>query len=70
MTIRVSVPEMHCAGCVRTISAALSAVPGVESVSADLAARTVAVEWSGPGAGLPTIIASLDDAGFDAAATG
>lgn len=38
-------PEMHCAGCIRTLEADLSALEGVDHVRANLSQRRVSVTW-------------------------
>ncbi len=42
------VPNIGCDGCVRAIQNALKAMPGMTSVQADLATKTVTVTWSEP----------------------
>ncbi|HXH72599.1 MAG TPA: heavy metal translocating P-type ATPase, partial [Mariprofundaceae bacterium] len=44
MMIRLSIDGMHCAGCVSSVEKALSAVPGVEKVSVNLAERSAIIE--------------------------
>lgn len=41
----VSVPNISCGHCVATIQREVSEVPGVRSVQADEASRTVTVSW-------------------------
>lgn len=42
------VPNIGCAGCVRTIQTEVADVPGVTNVVADLDTKTVVVEWTEP----------------------
>jgi copper chaperone CopZ len=42
------VPNIGCAGCVRTIQNEVADVPGVTNVVADLGTKTVVVEWQSP----------------------
>lgn len=58
-----SVPEVSCEHCVRAITSEVSTVPGVESVSVDLDAKTVTVN----GGAEAEIVAAIDEAGYDVA---
>ena len=58
-----SVPEMSCDHCVAAITGAVSPIDGVESVTIDLQAKTVAVV----GGDREAIVAAIDDAGYDVA---
>jgi len=42
------VPNIGCDGCIRTIQNELREIPGVTSVQADLATKTVTVAWDEP----------------------
>ncbi|MCS6849340.1 MAG: heavy-metal-associated domain-containing protein [Anaerolineae bacterium] len=42
------IPNIGCDGCIRTIQNELRDVPGVISVQADLATKTVTVAWNDP----------------------
>lgn len=42
------VPNIGCAGCVRTIQNEVAEIAGVRNVVADLATKTVVVEWQDP----------------------
>jgi len=48
-TLRLPVAGLHCAGCVRKTERALTAVPGVEAASVNLATGIAEVRGSGPG---------------------
>ena len=41
----VSVPNISCGHCVKTIEREVAELPGVETISADAAGRTVTVGW-------------------------
>lgn len=58
-------PEIECDGCAASIRKAVGAVPGVESVSVDVASKIVQVTTDG--AVIPeTIAEAMDNAGFTA----
>jgi Cu2+-exporting ATPase len=60
----LSVPDMHCASCIRRVETALRAVPGVEQARVNLSTRRVSVRWRGEHA--PPLLETLDAAGFPA----
>ena len=62
----LSVPGMHCAACIGAVEAALSAVPGVERVRANLSLRRVTVDWTREGRAAPDLLGTLSAIGFDA----
>ena len=62
----LSVPGMHCAACIGAVEAALSAVPGVERVRANLSLRRVTVDWTRGGRAAPDLLGALPAIGFDA----
>src|SRR5215469_16980457 len=43
----LSVPAMHCGGCIQTIERALGALADVEQARVNLSARRVAIRWRG-----------------------
>lgn len=53
----LSVPDVHCAACIRTIETGLMQVAGVEHVRVNLSTRRVAVKWRGEQA--PDLLAAL-----------
>lgn len=63
----LSVPEVSCEHCVRTIDKALSPLPGVESVKTDLASKTVHLRYDPAQTPLATIETVLDDEGYPVA---
>jgi copper chaperone len=60
----LSVPEISCEHCVKTINGALGALPGVESVNTNLDSKTVALRYDPAQVSMNTIEATLDDAGY------
>jgi len=59
-----SVPSIHCGACVARIERVLGGVPGVERARVNLSTRRVTVAWRGDEP--PPLVATLNDAGFDA----
>ncbi len=60
----LSVPGIHCAGCIATIEKALGALPGVERARVNLSTRRVAVRWRGETP--PPLLARLEALGYPA----
>jgi Cu2+-exporting ATPase len=60
----LSVPEMHCGGCLHKIEAALGKLDGVSEARANLSARRVSVLWRGDAP--PPMISALDRIGYAA----
>lgn len=60
----LSIPEIHCGGCVARIEAALSSLEGVETARVNLSTRRAAVTWHGSGP--PALGPALDALGFEA----
>lgn len=63
----LSVPEISCEHCVKTINGALGALPGIESVNTDLDSRTVHLRYVPVQVSMDTIEATLDAAGYTVA---
>ena len=61
----LSVPGIHCGGCIRTIEKALGGLTGVESARANLSTKRVTVRWQANG-GPPAFVETLKQAGFEA----
>lgn len=59
----LSVNGMSCAGCVRSVEAALKNVPGVQIASVNFAGQTAAITGETPASSL---IRAVNDAGYDA----
>ena len=60
----LSVPGIHCGGCVAKIERALSALDGVESARVNLSNKRAAITWYAPEP--PPFGAALDALGFEA----
>ncbi len=58
----LSVPQVHCAGCIRTVERGLLALPGVETARVNLSTRRASVTWRGEGA--PPLLTTLAELGF------
>jgi copper chaperone len=63
----VAVRGMHCGGCERTVTRAVSALPGVERADADFVAEEVAVRFDPGRVDVEAIRAAVRDAGFSPA---
>ena len=64
MTTVYTVDGMTCQHCVNAVTTEVSAVPGVEAVEVDLAAKTVTVTGGDDAA----VRAAIDEAGYEVAA--
>jgi copper chaperone CopZ len=62
-----SVPGISCDHCKHAIEGEVGAVAGVESVSVDVAARTVTVVGEAPD---EAVRAAIDEAGYEVAGAG
>jgi Cu2+-exporting ATPase len=60
----LSVPAIHCGGCIQKIERALGGLPGVERARVNLSTRRVSVRWRGDDP--PPLIATLQAIGYDA----
>jgi len=58
---RIKVPGIHCAGCIRTVEAALSQVAGVEKARVDYPRKEVHVLGE---ASLGDLLAALERVGY------
>ena len=63
----LSVPDVSCEHCVKTINGALGALPGVETVDTDIPSRTVRLRYDPAQVSPEQIEATLDDAGYTVA---
>ena len=59
-----SVPGIHCAHCDAAVRRELEGLRGVATVAVDLAAKRVTV--TGTGLDPETLLAAIDEAGYDA----
>jgi Cu2+-exporting ATPase len=60
----LSVPTIHCGGCIQRIESGLRALPRVETARVNLSARRVTVRWHGEAP--PPLIVTLEDIGYPA----
>jgi Cu2+-exporting ATPase len=60
----LSVPDIHCGGCLRKIETALGKLAGVRQARANLSTKRVTVLWSGDSP--PPLLATLNDLGYQA----
>lgn len=63
----LSVPDVSCEHCVKTINGALGAVPGVTEVSTDIPSKTVHLAFDSDQVSMARIEEVLDDAGYSIA---
>ena len=66
----VSVPDISCAHCARTIESELHELPGVRAVRADVATKRVAIEWEEAQTPWREIRARLEEIGYPARGSG
>jgi Cu2+-exporting ATPase len=60
----LSVPGIHCGGCIHRIEAALSVLPGVESARVNLSSKRAAIRWTSDRP--PPLIETLQNIGYEA----
>src|SRR5262249_42151195 len=60
----ISVPTIHCGGCIQKIERALGSLPGVELARVNFSSKRVTVRWRGESP--PPLIAALNAAGYEA----
>jgi Cu2+-exporting ATPase len=63
--VDISVPGIHCGGCVQRIESALGPLAGVEHVRVNLSTKRVCVRWP-ENATPPAVLQTLKGLGFDA----
>ena len=63
----LSVPDVSCQHCVKTINGALGLLPGVEAVSTDIPTKTVHLRYNPDQLTMEKIETTLDDAGYTVA---
>lgn len=61
----LSVPDIHCGGCIQKIEKALAALPGVENARVNLSTKRVCIRWRGAVAP-PPMVETLAKIGYDA----
>jgi copper chaperone len=62
--ITLSVPDVSCEHCVKTINASLGALAGVEKVQTDIPTKTVHLRYHPDQVSMQLIETTLDDAGY------
>src|SRR5687767_15112190 len=60
----ISVPAIHCGGCVNRIERGLAKLDGVQNVRVNLSSKRLALRWSDRGTP-PDAIGALKQLGFD-----
>ena len=65
--VTLSVPDVSCEHCVKTINTALGELPGVESVETDIPTKLVRLRYNPALTSMETVEATLDDAGYTVA---
>lgn len=65
--ITLSVPDVSCEHCVKTVSGALNQQPSVQDVNVDLESKTVTFAYDPAQVSLDALEAVLDDAGYTVA---
>jgi len=66
-TVVIKVGGMSCQGCVKSVTGALTAVPGVASAEVSLEEGEARVAFDPATATVAQLRQAVDDAGFDAA---
>jgi copper chaperone len=64
-TMTISVPEIHCDHCKRSIEGALAPLTGVTSARVDIDARTVTVEVDETVTDRARLVAAIQEQGYD-----
>lgn len=60
----LSVPDVSCEHCVKTVNSALGALPGVEAVNTDIPTKSVHFRYDPNQVSMQRIEDVLDDAGY------
>ncbi len=60
----LSVPDISCEHCVKTINGALGALPGIETVNTDIPTKSVQLRYDPAQVSMEQIEETLDDAGY------
>jgi copper chaperone len=63
----LSVPDISCEHCVKTINGALGTLAGVEAVVTDIPSKTVSLRYDPAQVSLDQIEATLDEEGYPVA---
>lgn len=62
--ITLSVPDVSCDHCVKTVNGALGTLPGVEAVSTDIPTKSVHLRYAPGQLSMEQIEATLEDVGY------
>ncbi len=65
--VMLSVPDVSCEHCVKTVNGALGSLPGVQAVSTDIPTKTVHLRYDPQQVTLEKVETTLDDAGYTVA---
>ena len=63
--IKLTVEGMSCQHCVKAVTNAVSALPGIGNVAVDLTAKTVSVDYDPAQSTLEAIKTEIEDQGYD-----
>ena len=63
-----AVGGMHCGGCVKSVTGAISRLPGVRTVDVSLEKNAATVDYDGAATNPAAIVAAIEAAGFEATA--
>jgi copper chaperone len=63
-----AVEGMHCGGCVKSVTGAVSQLAGVRKVDVSLEKKAAVVEYDGSALAPAAIVAAIEGAGFEARA--
>lgn len=66
-TVQLSVPDMHCAGCMGKVERCLNALGDVSSARVNLSTKRVRINWKNNALSADSLIDQLADNGFSAA---
>lgn len=64
-TETISVPEIHCDHCRTSIEGALQPLAGVQQATVDIAQRTVTVAYDDGAVDRGTLVAAIEDQGYE-----
>jgi copper ion binding protein len=62
--VTLSVPDVSCEHCVKTVDTALTSLPGVSTATTDLASKQVTVSYDPDEVSISRIVTTLDEAGY------
>ena len=64
-TETISVPEIHCDHCKRSIEGALAPIGGVEAATVDIPARTVTVTYDTASVDRGDLVEAIEQQGYE-----